>query len=269
MLKKLIKSFLDPIRAINDLLLNNELKRFIVNPKNPLNKFGKRCYSQCDEDGITLEIVRRLNIKRGVFFEFGCDNGTQNNTLILAALKWKGVWIDAIKLIFDHTRSNRLAYFNTFVTTSNVLEIIEKGLGEIGEKNIDCLSIDLDGSDYHIVEKILDNKINPSFFIVEIDQAIPPPVEIIPPKKNNPKQEMVMASLSAYNNLFIKHGYTLICCSSVMGHNAFFIQNKFLDKFPEVPKKVEDIYITPNLTPFSPGYSRKINKSILEKIFEN
>ena len=95
----------------------------------------------------------------------------------------------------------------------------------LGEKNIDCLSIDLDGSDYHIVEKILDNKINPSFFIVEIDQAIPPPVEIIPPKKNNPKQEMVMASLSAYNNLFIKHGYTLICCSSVMGHNAFFIQN--------------------------------------------
>ena len=108
-----------------------------------------------------------------------------------------------------------------------------------------------------------------SFFIVEIDQAIPPPVEIIPPKKNNPKQEMVMASLSAYNNLFIKHDYTLICCSSVMGHNAFFIQNKFLDKFPEVPKKVEDIYITPNFTPFSPGYSRKINKSILEKIFEN
>ena len=86
MLKKLIKSFLDPIRAINDLLLNNELKRFIVNPKNPLNKFGKRCYSQCDEDGITLEIVRRLNIKKGVFFEFGCDNGTQNNTLILIIL---------------------------------------------------------------------------------------------------------------------------------------------------------------------------------------
>ena len=70
MLKKLIKSFLDPIRAINDLLLNNELKRFIVNPKNPLYKFGKRCYSQCDEDGITLEIVRRLNIKKGVWLFF-------------------------------------------------------------------------------------------------------------------------------------------------------------------------------------------------------
>ena len=39
---KPIRSFvyyiLHPIRKISDILLNNELKRFIENPKNPLNK---------------------------------------------------------------------------------------------------------------------------------------------------------------------------------------------------------------------------------------
>lgn len=78
MIKKLLKIFqypskffvyyiLHPIRKISDIMLNIELRRFIKNPKNPFNKYGKRCFSQCDEDGITLEIVKRLKITEVYF----------------------------------------------------------------------------------------------------------------------------------------------------------------------------------------------------------
>ena len=32
--------------------------------KNPLNKFGKKCFSQSDEDGILVEIINRLDLKK-------------------------------------------------------------------------------------------------------------------------------------------------------------------------------------------------------------
>ena len=61
---------------------------------------------------ITLEIIKRSKIDKGVFFEIGSDNGTQNNTLILAVLKWKSssVWVDIKELIFDHKKSKRLIF---------------------------------------------------------------------------------------------------------------------------------------------------------------
>ena len=37
-----------------------------------------------------LEIIKRLGIKKGVFAELEPGNGTENNTICLAALKWKG-----------------------------------------------------------------------------------------------------------------------------------------------------------------------------------
>ena len=261
-----VKKFLHPLRAINDLLINNEFKRFTENPKNPLNKHGLRCFSQCDEDGITLEIIKRINIDKGVFFEIGSDNGTQNNTLILAALKWKGVWVDIKELIFDHKKSKRLIFIKEFVTEENVKSIILKGLNQIGAKSIDCLSIDLDGPDFFIVKKILSEKIFPKFFIVEINQRIPPPVELVPNKKNSYDKNDT-ASLASFNKLFKEHNYTLICCSSIMGHNAFFIKNEFLEHFKEVPNKIEDIYVKPNYRSFSVNYETGTTKKMLENIF--
>ena len=63
---------------------------------NPLNSFGKKCFSQSDEDGITIEIFKRLkNLNSGFFLELGVGDGTENNTLILLSLGWKvlGRWI--------------------------------------------------------------------------------------------------------------------------------------------------------------------------------
>ena len=48
-------------------------------------------------------------------------------------------------------------YFKTTKELSNDLNI----------KNIDVISLDLDGNDYHLTEELLLNKVNPKLFIVE------------------------------------------------------------------------------------------------------
>jgi len=270
-LKDIFLKFLQPLRATQDLLINNQFKNDLINPKNPFNRFGKRCFSQCDEDGISLEIVKRLNIKKGIFCEIGCDTGLQNNTLILASLLWNGIWIDKSDLVIDYNKFKRLKFFKETVTTSNIVGLIKGGLTNFISKELDCISIDIDSCDYHIVETILKNSIFPKFFIVEINQKFPPPIEFVADNdaKTIYNKDYYGASLYSFYKLFSKYNYTLICCSLIMGHNAFFIQNKYLDLFKDVPKDINDIYITPNYWSFSHSFKTGSTKEMVEAIFKD
>ena len=66
---------------------------------NPLNliPFGKKMYSQNDEDGIIIEIFNRIGLTNKIFVELGCGNGIENNTYALLFQNWKGLWIDGNK----------------------------------------------------------------------------------------------------------------------------------------------------------------------------
>ncbi|QLF92474.1 hypothetical protein HW090_04405 [Pseudomonas sp. ABC1] len=57
---------------------------------NPIMSLGKKVYSQNEEDGIIFEILRRIGIRQGVFFEYGVEYGAENNTLALLACGCKG-----------------------------------------------------------------------------------------------------------------------------------------------------------------------------------
>ena len=44
--------------------------------------------------GITLEILRRIGcLYHGTYAEYGDGDGTENNTLFLTALGWRGFWV--------------------------------------------------------------------------------------------------------------------------------------------------------------------------------
>ena len=90
------------IKSIRDLIIFHQNAEFQRKHPNPLNLYGKKCFSQNDEDGLTLEIIKRLGIKKGVFTELGPGNGTENNTICLAALKWKGFWVGSEDLKFKY-----------------------------------------------------------------------------------------------------------------------------------------------------------------------
>ena len=118
-------------------------------------------FSQGGEDGITLEIIKRMEIKLGTFVEFGAGDGLENNSLILIALGWKGIWIDAKNLETTFPLTGRVRYGCHWITASNAVTILNKELHSHGILNVDLLSLDLDGNDYWILQNLLLSNLNP------------------------------------------------------------------------------------------------------------
>jgi hypothetical protein len=265
-----IEDFKSAIRAFQSLELFDTTKAIQRSSKNPLNQFGKKCFSQTDEDGITLEIIRRINCQEnGVYVEFGVGDGTENNTLILAALGWKGVWIGNEVLAVDSKKidTNRLAYMKSWITLENCVELIELGISQIKEPAVDVLSFDLDGNDIYFVEKILASGIKPKLFIVEYNAKFPPPVRF--QIDYNPQHEWrgddyFGASLTSFNDLFVQSGYQLVCCNAHTGSNAFFVRNDYAAHFADIPSDIGDIYIEPRYHLYSdyghPGSVKTIER---------
>lgn len=242
------QKILKVVASLYDLTLMERTKALQNAHPNPLNSFGKKCFSQTDEDGITLEITRRIGIKNGLFAEFGVGDGLENNSIILAAMGWKGLWVGNQKLAINISESKRVTYINDWVTLENVESQLKIGLEQYNTESYDVISVDLDGNDYHFVEKILECAHRPKLFIVEYNAKFPPPVEFVidyNPDHNWVSDDYFGASITSFNNLFNQNDYQLICCNAQTGGNSFFIDRKYSRLFLDVPKNIEDIWVSP------------------------
>ena len=94
---------------------------------NKFVRYGKHCFSQSDEDGLTQEIIKRIGIKDGIFAEFGVGDGTENNTLFLLSLSGRGFWIGAEDIAFDVSKTNRLFFYKKWINQENICSLINKG----------------------------------------------------------------------------------------------------------------------------------------------
>ena len=119
----------------------------IENHPNPLTKYGKKCFSQGCEDGITMEIAKRLSINNGTCIEFGAGDGMTNNTLILIASGWKAYWFGGVDLVYSLEKSTRVDFEKTWITNENIVNLYKNAENKLGE-NIDFVSLDLDGNDF-------------------------------------------------------------------------------------------------------------------------
>ena len=256
------------LEEIKNLVLLTQVKILQSNQSNPLNKFGKKCFSQTDEDGITLEILRRIgHIDDGFYAEFGVGDGTENNTLILAALGWKGFWVGGEKLKIDVDSANykKFTYLRAWVTSENILDLTEKGCAKIDSEKLDVISVDLDGNDIYFVEKLLENGFKPKLFIVEYNAKFPPPVKFqieYDPKHVWKGDDYYGASLTSFSNLFDNFGYKLVCCNSHSGVNAFFVDATYSKSFSDVPIDIDKVYVEPRYQ----RYTRYGHKASLRTI---
>lgn len=237
-----------PIDALYDMAVAREYRDSLRQSKNPFNSFGTKVFSQSDEDGLTLEIVRRLGIEKGCFAEFGAE-GIENNTLILLASGWSGVWIGGAALSFRiPENSKRLAHIRDWIAKDNIVRLARRGLEQIGQKSADLISLDLDGNDFYFCEALLSSGLSPSVFIIEYNAKFPPPIKWkieYNDKHTWDGSDYQGGSLAAFNELFERFGYSLICCNSQTGSNAFFVKREFKALFPEVPPDIESIYQPP------------------------
>lgn len=247
-IKNLIK-FIFPspqIERILNIQIQNTIKKRQILHTNPFCKYGKFGFSQSDEDGLTLEIIKRLRIKNGSFCEFGVGDGSENNTLILLAKGWSGNWIGAQDLCFQVPKESRLKFIKEWITKDNIYKIYCDGIGQ--NKKIDLISLDLDGNDFYLIEELLEKNIKPKIFIVEYNAKFPPPIEFIihyDPNHTWKNDDYFGASLTSYVKLFDLHDYKLIGCNAATGSNAFFVRGEYAKFFPETPSDIEDIYVEP------------------------
>lgn len=223
----------------------------LQNHPNPLLEYGGKVYSQNDEDGITFEILRRIGLTDGVFAEFGVGDGTENNTLALAAAGWRGFWVGGQDLAFDCNpgMSTRLGfhYEKSWITRSNIVASYQRGLRMIGRSACDLVSLDLDGVDYYLVHELLTAGAAPKLFIVEYNARFIPPIEFVIDYRDDHKwlgDDYFGASLASYAKLFRSFGYSLVCCN-ITGANAFFVHNDHMSAFADIPAGIETLYASP------------------------
>lgn len=208
------------------------LKRF----DNPiyLENFGFKVFSQNDEDGIIEEIFKRINTSNKSFIEFGVQNGLESNAHFLIHKGWRGLWIEgdkkmsrSIEQIFNKPiKENRLRVINKFITRENIDSIIKDQMQFLCENGeIDLLSIDIDGNDYHVWNAI--KCISPRVVVIEYNAKFPPNFEWV--MEYNSKHiwkynDKHGASLKSLENLGKILNYQLVG-TNICGTNAFFVRN--------------------------------------------
>lgn len=227
----------NPIHEILCLLANNQhrnnsylarqeidrVKRKIKDPKR-LELYGFKSYSQGDEDGIIQEIFKRLNIEKGTFFEIGVEDGLECNTLLLIHKGWKGTWVESdqnqmpfIMSKFSSIISKQLNVQYTKVTIDNINTLI-------GNKELDFLSIDIDGNDVYIL-KVLQSK--PKVICIEYNAKFPSNIsrrQVYDPRKMWQGTDYMGSSLKGICEIAEQKEYRLVG-TSITGVNAFFVRN--------------------------------------------
>jgi len=233
------------VKRLHDNSLRDSLENLKKSPRyaDPRNLIphGYAIYSQNEEDGMIREIFNRIGVTTKIFVEFGVEYGLENNTLALLFDGWKGLWIEAdetsARQLFKNFNSviqqGRLKVIKSFVTKDNINGLISSaGYPE----EIDLLSVDIDGNDFHIVEAI--TCVKPRVIVIEYNAKFPPPIrycmEYDASHASN-QDDCFGASLKFLEIELSRLGYNLVgCCAA--GVNAFFVRKdlapeKFLAPF--------------------------------------
>ena len=240
------KSFLEVLNITRPILLDKK-NNFNI------NKFGIKIYSQNDEDGIILYIFKHIGIKTKKFVEIGIENGTEcNTTNLLKNFNWKGIQIEGSKKLYNDAKIqlkkilkkkvNNLKLLNIFVTKKNINQILKRNYG----KEIDLLSIDVDGNDFWIWKAI--NCVKPRLVIIEynsffgsnISATIKYNSKFSWDHRNN--KSYYGASLKALEKLGKQKKYILVGVDK-NGVNAFFVRNDLAKYINLKSKKTEEIFL--------------------------
>lgn len=209
----------------------------LQNPKVPADspmRSGWQVYSQCDEDGIINEILRRIGAPGKFFLEIAPGDGRTNNTAFLMAQGWRGAWVECgrrqvrdIKAGFGGLISEGILQFSSNpVTRENLTKIL--ATFDMPDE-IDLLSLDIDGNDYHLLDELTNLK--PRICVLEYNPRYPPSVEWVMPydaEHRHSGTDYYGSSLAAQARKMIDLGYSLVACS-IAGVNAFYVRDDLVD----------------------------------------
>jgi hypothetical protein len=202
------------------------------NSDQSLSAVGFKVFSQWDEDGIIQHLINHVAIKQKTFIEFGVENYSEANTrFLLMNDNWQGLVLDGSQQHIDQIQNDEIYWKHdllakqAFITCDNINANIQSGSFD---PDLGLLSIDIDGNDYWIWEKI--NVINPRIVVCEYNSLFGlSPVSV-------PYSEGFFRTKAHYSNLYFgaslgalcflakQKGYSFVGSNSA-GCNAFFVRN--------------------------------------------
>lgn len=205
-----------------------------------INKHEASIGSQNKEAGIIRHIFDVIGDgdKRLLEIGFGYECNSAN---LLSNYEWKGWLFDADQrnVIEAQLRWPKIDVVNAFLTVENVNQYLRSSLVP---KQIDFLSIDIDGNDYWLWKAM---KLDARLVVVEYNASFGPEESLA--IRYKPSFDRLKcgntnyhgASLTALTRLAEKKGYDLIGCES-SGINAFYLKHDISDKF--IPLTPEEAY---------------------------
>ena len=198
-----------------------------------------KVYSQFNEDGILQSILKYLPCDNKIFIEFGVENYLQSNTrFLLQNDNWSGIVIDGseenVRQILEsklHTFYGLDAY-SLFIDRDNINDFLKS---KLDGRKCDLLSIDIDGNDYWVWEKI--ECCDPKIVVIEYNSLYGSSADCSMRYKydfvrSEEKLYFYGASFSALLRLGHQKGYQLVRCNN-NGNNMFFVKKQFFHLLPE------------------------------------
>ena len=201
-----------------------------------IKKIFHKPKSQSNESQIINKLINEFNISN-TFIEFGFS-GWEFNCAELAidkgtkVLRWSGLLVDGdnynkkIGNIIFHKNIVIKSFWLSLDTLNCFFEFKKE------KKNIGILSLDIDGNEFWILEKLI--ILRPDMIICEFNVALGLRTITVPYDKEfdrTKKHETWLyhgLSITALNYICNKNDYSLVAVSS-NGVNAFFIRNDLLN----------------------------------------
>ena len=216
--------------GLNSLICNRNL---YDNGKS-INEFELKINSQNGEDGIIDFLLTKLRILKPNFVEIGVGEYIEANTRFLYdRYHPRGLIIDCI----DNFKKKASSNINLWKGDLNIVEQkikpenVKQVLNENCNFDIDLFSIDIDGVDYWVIEK-LDPKIS-KLFIAEYNSVFGHNYDISVPNIENFERYSYHysglcygMSLKALIRLMREKGFYFIGTNNFK-NNAFFVNNNF------------------------------------------
>ena len=210
-----------------------------------------KVFSQFGDDGIIQYLIHLIGIPRDkqIFIEFGVQNYQESNTrFLLMNDNWRGLILDGDKANMDYVIQSSdywrhdLTAVAAFIDRDNVNDLfLQHGFsGEIG-----LLSVDIDGNDYWVWERI--EAVNPIIVVAEYNSTFGAQLAVTIPYDPTFQRSRAHysnlywgASLKALCLLAKRKGYAFVGCNSA-GNNAYFVR---LDKLADItPLEAERGYV--------------------------
>ncbi|MDK1024630.1 MAG: hypothetical protein QGD92_10410 [Gammaproteobacteria bacterium] len=249
--RKKLRNMQSMLRLLTQSTLREQFDRLqreaLSENSSSLIPYGYKVFSQHDEDGIIREIFNRIGVTNKTFVEFGIGNGLENNSHALLFADWRGLWIEASrrsvntirKQFSEIIRTGQLTVVEAFITRDNINSLI---VDNFDATEIDMLSIDIDGNDYHVLEAI--NCINPRLIVLEYNAKFAPPIEYCMDYDESGSwdhDDCFGASIKFLENRLHGRGYSLVACG-MTGLNCFFVQSELVEGKFTPPYTSEHLY---------------------------